>query len=181
MLAEIIEANKTIKFVSLQQNMITDVGARRLAMALHVNQSLEELILDQNQIGDQGLVSLAKSMLRLHTHTDRTPTLLTHSLNNDHSHRKLRRLALNGNEIGDKGVATLCQAMLVSQAEHGEPHFFPSVELSANKIGDLGCEALAKLVNKNHTITTLSLSSNLITDKGLGYIVEAVSTPDTLY
>ena len=70
--------------------------------------------------------------------------------------------------------------MLDSQAKHGEPHFFPSVELSANKIGDLGCKMLAKLVNKNHTITTLALSSNLITDKGLGYIVEAVSTPRTV-
>ena len=71
-------------------------------------------------------------------------------------------------------------AMLDSQAKHGDPHFFPSIELSANKIGDLGCRALAKLVGKNNTITTLSLSSNMITDKGVGLIVEAVSTLSTL-
>jgi Ran GTPase-activating protein (RanGAP) involved in mRNA processing and transport len=79
-LCEIIEANDTVQVVSLQQNLITANGGKRLAMALKKNTSITELRLDHNSLKDEGVIALAEAV---------------------YHHRNLSVIGLAGNNIGN--------------------------------------------------------------------------------
>jgi len=104
-----------------------------------------------NNIKDEGLISLAEAV---------------------YYHRNLGVLSLAGNKIGDSGCTALMTAMMDSQKKYGEPHRMKHLQLSNNLIGDPGAKAMARMIRKNETVEMISLNSNLLTDKGVGYILE---------
>lgn len=122
-----------------------------MAAALKKNKSVTSLELDYNQLKDEGVIALAEAT---------------------YYHRNLASLSLCGNNIGDPGCVALMTAMMDSQKKFGTPHEFKHIELSNNLIGDPGIKAIARLIRKNDTVESIALTSNLITDKGVGYIFE---------
>lgn len=154
-LCEIIEANDTVEKVSLQQNLITVVGAKRLALALKKNKSITSLELDFNTLKDEGLTALAEAV---------------------YDHRNLQHMSLTSNGIGDVGCLALMTALMDSQKKSdGAPHVWPRLDLANNLIGDPGAKAIARFVRKNPTVEVISLNSNILTDKGIGYILEVAT------
>jgi len=148
---DIVETNDTVKALCFQQNLISAQGAIRLAKALKKNKSIISLELDMNNIKDEGVIALAEAV---------------------YYHRNLGVLSLAGNKIGDAGCAALMTAMMDSQKKYGEPHHMKHLQLSNNLIGDPGAKALARMIRKNETVEQISLNGNLLTDKGVGYILE---------
>jgi hypothetical protein len=150
-LCDIIESNDTVQVVNLQQNLITANGATRLATALKKNKSVTELRLDFNSLKDEGVIALAEAVS---------------------CHRNLSVLGLAGNNISDPGCVAIMTALMEGQKKHGDAHCLPILELSNNLIGDPGAKAIARMIRKNTSVEHLLLNSNLLSDKGLGYIFD---------
>jgi len=61
---ELLENNHTLKELHLDENLIDDDGAIKIAKALEVNQFLKKLNLSKNIIGDRGSNALAKALMK---------------------------------------------------------------------------------------------------------------------
>ena len=59
--ANVLKNNATLQTISLNDNNISDVGAKALAEALMENNSIQKLYLNDNQISDEGAGALAAS------------------------------------------------------------------------------------------------------------------------
>jgi Ran GTPase-activating protein (RanGAP) involved in mRNA processing and transport len=65
--SKLLNNNNTLKILNLGKNRITDVGAGELAEMLKQNQTLTELYLGENDISDTGVIMLAKSIEKYNT------------------------------------------------------------------------------------------------------------------
>eukprot|EP00462_Mataza_sp_D1_P021880 CAMPEP_0175141880 /NCGR_PEP_ID=MMETSP0087-20121206/12398_1 /TAXON_ID=136419 /ORGANISM="Unknown Unknown, Strain D1" /LENGTH=920 /DNA_ID=CAMNT_0016425439 /DNA_START=235 /DNA_END=2997 /DNA_ORIENTATION=+ len=153
-LCEIIEENQSIRKISLEQNMFSEAGMKRLAQSLKKNKNVVSVNLNYNAIGDSGAIHLAEALYYC---------------------PKLEEMSLEGCGISDSGCGALIQGMTDSQKKTGVAHHFPKIDLSENSIGDPGMKAIARFLRKNESTHTICLNSNMVTDKGLGYVVEVMS------
>ncbi len=147
--------NEQCKFLSLQSNKITSIGATILAEALNNNNTLEALYLGNNYISDDGIDSLV-NILSNHNNT-------------------LKILVLQKNRITDKGVRYLSQMLEVNQT-------LIWLYLGENEISDEGIRILSKVIeNQNNTLEMLVLSSNkLLTDLSIDYLLQMIKHNQSL-
>ncbi len=144
-LATAVGKSRTLQTLDLQQNQITDAGAKALAAAVEKSGTLQTLSLDNNQITDAGAIALA-------TAVENSITLQT--------------LHLYNNQITDAGAIALAAAV-------GNSRTLQALYLSDNQITDAGAIALATAVEKSIALQTLSLSNNSISDTGVSAIIAA--------
>ena len=83
--------NYAVEIRDFSQRAITNLGAKRIASALHNNTSLKKLVLWSNLIGDEGAIALADAL--------------------KHNVTKLEYLDLSNNLIGDTGALALGEAL----------------------------------------------------------------------
>jgi len=147
--------NKQCKFLSLQSNKITSIGASIIAEALNNNNTLETLYLGNNYISDNGIDSLV-NILSTHNNT-------------------LKTLVLQKNRITDKGAKRLAQMLEVNQT-------LIWLYLGENEISDEGVRILSKAIeNQNNTLEMLVLSSNkLLTDFSVDYLLQMIKYNQSL-
>jgi Leucine-rich repeat (LRR) protein len=100
--------NEESQELYLDDNNISDEGAKALAEALKVNTALQGLILDRNNISDEGAEALAEA-LKVNT--------------------ALQHLWLENNNISDEGAEALAEALKVNTALQG-------LYLDENEISD---------------------------------------------
>ena len=147
--------NKQCKFLSLQSNKITSIGAAILADALNNNTTLETLYLDNNYISDHGVASLV-NILSVHNNT-------------------LKILVLQQNRITDKGAKHLSELLKTNQT-------IIWLYLGENEITDEGIRLLTTAIEtQNKTLEMLVLSSNkLLTDSSIDYLLPMIEHNQSL-
>ena len=140
--------------LSLSHCNVRDAGARALASLLSAAAvPLVELDLGSSGVGDAGAKALAQAMRANSTH---------------------RVLRLAGNRIGDLGVSALAMALeacaLERASERGgvdRGRGLGTLDLTLNRVSDLGTCRLLSALSGNSELHTLLLSSNLI-GSGIG-------------
>ncbi len=147
--------NKQCKFLSLQSNKMTSIGASILAEALNDNNTLETLYLGDNYISDDGVDSLARS-LSSHNHT-------------------LKTLVFQKNRITDKGAKHLAQMLEVNET-------LIWLYLGENEISNEGVRLLSKAIeNQFNSLEMLVLSANkLLTDLSVDYLLPMIEKNQSL-
>jgi Ran GTPase-activating protein (RanGAP) involved in mRNA processing and transport len=148
----IIEQNKTLLHMELNDNSIGNRGATRLAEALQKNTSLESLRLWHNKIGNTGALAIAKM-------------LFTNST--------LLRLELGGNNIGPEGCKDLAQALQYNTS-------LTRLGLEECKISCEGAMELATMLQTNTTLLTLDVGNNNIKTRGIQALAHALCINTTL-
>ena len=139
-LADALQNNQTLKTLLLHNNHLSDIGVRYLARVLATTKTcLTTLELESNEITDQGTEELAE-MLRTNS------TLIT--------------LYLSDNRIGDRGVQMLSGALT------DQNNTLKELVLDKNgPIGDLGVQALIRMLEKNRSLQTLRLWNCQLSDE----------------
>ena len=89
-LSKALKDHKSISFIDISGNQISDQGTEDLAAVLVRNKSLKTILLDKNEIFDSGAIALAESI---------------------HNGSLVERLSLNDNHIGNKGAEQLAKTL----------------------------------------------------------------------
>jgi hypothetical protein len=155
-ICEILRENDGLEHIDLSDNMITAEGAALLADALSMNHTLQRLDLSNNQLKAAGVAKLSAALF---------------------SARTLLEVNFSGNQVSDEGVVAFCAGLRGSAEKFKSPHFFPSIQLKFNLIGDDGARAIAQLLRENNTITEVELDRNVITDAGMEALCDALQQP----
>ena len=152
LLANALETNThltSLVGLHLHQNAIGDGGIAAICNAIQRSPhlaSLEVLFLGQNEIGHNGITALAGCI----EHP-------TQPLGN------LSHLYLQTNSIGDDGATILFNAI----TQPTQPRNLTTIDLSGNRIGDVGAAAIANRFTTHPTsIEVLYLESNFIGNDG---------------
>lgn len=124
--------------LNLDNEVIGDVGATAIAIALQGNTALTTLELDSNNIGIRGATAIAEAL--------KVNTALT-------------TLWLEGNSIGDRGAAAIADALKINTV-------LTTLDLYYNNIGDAGATSIAEALKVNTALTTLHVdNTNTILDE----------------
>lgn len=134
-LKKYIETTSTLTHLDLSQNNIDNAGLVLLSESLALNKTLKYLNLSSNQIGDEGLSPFVNSLLK-------------------NSKITIPHLLLKNNQISDPGCNEI--ASLISGYKLTE------IDLSHNRIGNDGAEALSNALLQNKTTTVMNLEYNEI-------------------
>mmetsp|Transcript_19716 Transcript_19716/g.29257 ORF Transcript_19716/g.29257 Transcript_19716/m.29257 type:complete len:255 (+) Transcript_19716:57-821(+) len=109
-------------------------------------------------------------------------SIVTHDLNNLISTLKNQRnastkLTLRGRDIGDSDVIRLANTLLQYPTKNNP---ITSMDLSFNKVGPAGAQALGKLLERNGSLVELDLRNNLIGPEGVEALGKALEVNSTL-
>lgn len=134
-LKKFIETTTVLTSLDLSQNSIDNAGLVMLTESLALNKTLRHLDLGSNQIGDESLAGFVDVLLK-------------------NTNVQLPKLLLNNNQISDPGCVEI--AKLFSKYKLIE------ADLSNNRIGNDGAEALSNALIENKTLTVMNLEYNEI-------------------
>jgi len=142
-----IPAQKLLTNLNLAGNAIGDTGMQALATAL-AGSSIQELNLKDNQITDVGATALAE-----------------HSLSTAAAQDVESGTSSDDDDDDDDEENSIPEIAPISQLKR--------IDLSSNRIGNAGCNALAVALSQGaHVVQALDLSDNAIGDEGAGAFVE---------
>ena len=158
-LAEMLTVNHTLTLINLRYNKIGDDGARAVAKMLNVNHTLTSIDLRDNNIGDDGAQALAE-MLKVN--------------------QALTSINLGDNKIREMGGRALADALKVNCSLDSINLGSVTMFLPNNAIGDNGAQAIAKTLEENHTLTSISLRDNRISDDGAQALIKVLQKNQTL-
>lgn len=144
LLAPILNTKK-LEQLCLGSNIIKDVG-KPFSMVLAYNTSLRVLDLSDNQITRTGMKLIGES-------------LQTNSC--------LEWLVLDRTDISDDGVLRIMQALQSNHASH-----LSDLSLINCNITDFGASIISMTLNSRHSLKSLDLVGNLVTDIGLEYLIQ---------
>ncbi|CAF1137851.1 unnamed protein product [Rotaria sp. Silwood1] len=173
-LANYICSTKTIEFLDLTNNNLTDECITILYNALYKNNVLKYLILKQNHIGEIGvkLLGSLKSLLTLNLDLNKIDNNGLKAFSDDFiNNSKLQNLSLAKNQFNDHGIVELCRILEKNTN-------ITYLNLSDNNLTADVCNSIAILLRENHTLTTLNLSLNYLGDQGLLILISAFEFKD---
>ncbi len=147
-----LNANVTLKMLSIKGNFIGDEGAGYIAEALEKNKIMQELDVSFNEIGPKGFADLIKVL----------PS------------SNLISLCCNRNPLGDECLAML-STHLADQASK-----LRRVELCTCKLSDKGFAQLLQALQTNKTISNLKLTDNYFSESIEVLLISALNTNTTI-
>uniref|UniRef100_A0A8C5EKB6 NLR family CARD domain-containing protein 3-like n=1 Tax=Gouania willdenowi TaxID=441366 RepID=A0A8C5EKB6_GOUWI len=179
-----------IQKMSLADNLISNKGAKALSRALLVNRTLTSLNLRNNNIGSKGAKLIAEALKM-------NQTLISINFQNNtieeegaqalaevlQCNRKLVSLNIRKNKIGADGAEKIAKALRTNvdvdfTAGLSDTSMLPVWIISSNSfiyiVGDKGTTALAEALTHNHTLLSLQLQSNSISNKGMTALTKAL-------
>jgi diketogulonate reductase-like aldo/keto reductase len=174
-IAELVASRDPLETVFLGCNAIRSSGIAQLADAVGVSQRVRNLWLKRNPIGVTGAEDLARA-LRLNSKL-RTLDLTNTMLGNDGlavlssaitDHASLECVYLGANGITADGAKHLGKLLSTNNV-------LVRLFLDCNRLGDEGVSAL--LLGGGGCLTTLSLSSNAISDFGIAGFISSCTAP----
>ena len=142
--------NTVLNTINLEMCGITAAGAESLASALAVNKSLEELDLSCNNISNEGAAAISE-FLSLNIH--------------------LKTLSLDSCDITEMELLSGSLRKNTS---------LEVLKLGANNIGDKGARLLAESLKGNKTLSCLTLHNNRISDAGVEDLAEMLIVNNTI-
>ncbi len=148
-----LEQNKNLVELHLENNQITDVGARHLITALEKNDCIEKINLSGNKISADNLEKINVLLLR----NQKFARLNINKLGN------IASLDLSNNNHNDEDVKIIVKGL-------GQNNTLITLDLSNNQITDTGAELIINELKQNKTLLTLNLSGNKISDENLKLI-----------
>ena len=172
-----------LKTLSLQNDMLGDVGVHKLCTALDKVTELRVLRLSGNQLTSDSVAALVKALCVQNTSLRELD--LSHNAIDAAgiqeiealftTNTQLNILNLSSNQLGDEGVTNLTLALAKL------PTHITSLDLANNKIGNAGASAIAKLLSVNSNIAHVRLSGNNIGNEGAAELAQAIrSKPNVL-
>ncbi|KAJ2994139.1 hypothetical protein HDV02_001836 [Globomyces sp. JEL0801] len=136
-----------IKYLSFEDNSITDEGCTYLVSKWDLFTNITHLILDGCEIGDEGAIQIANTVVKS---------------------RSLKLLSLNRNIIGLDGITALAEAIT-------NDCVLDSLQVGDNDMGDEGLTVLCKAIASESLWTTeFGLGKNGITLQGIRILAEAI-------
>lgn len=177
-LGNLLNFNKTLSTLSVQEANIGNVGATLLSQALHINTSITFLNLSANSIDAQGCVMLASALTEnkslTHLNISRNligsrgaQTLATALHHNRHLlHLDVGRQRLKG-KLGQDGAKVLAHCLMLNNV-------LRVLRIGRNRLGFEGCRHLAGALLTNRTLQVLDLGCNKIGIEGSIQIANAV-------
>lgn len=170
-----------LKRLSFRSNRMGNRGAVSLQTWFSNTSTLEELDMSKNQIGSRGAAST------LHAFRDNRNCKLR-MLNFAHNeiwdpddgtffatNQTLELINLEGNFIHDEGIEAIAKGMKANKRCVLQRLF-----LGWNGIGDEGCMQLARMLETNHSLTTLGLGENDITSVGARALLSSLASNGSL-
>lgn len=134
-----LSSNTALKYLSLSDCGLNDLGTTSISVGLGNNRGLKTLILSQNHIGNEGATALAESLLW---------------------NRHLLSLNLASNLIGSAGIVELSNSLRANPV-------LLELTLKSNNVKDGGAELLVELLRWKSTGLALELANNPIGTKNL--------------
>ena len=165
---ELIHASKDLVALEIDGNNITDVGVKRLCLALSESESkIKKLSLGRNEITDEGVQHLVQNLRESNlAHLNLSHNKITHygvtrlASFLSTSPCKLSHLNLSSNSIGEKGVDSLCKVLMENECRLSY--------LNLANIAPMADEAIRKLFEtlskRECKLKQLNLSQNNIND-----------------
>ena len=167
---------RTLRFLHLADNNITEVATDDMAEAIANNPLLEYVNLEDNKLGSRGVINLARGLKMLHQ-------LKILDLSNNrievdtakniaevvNSNPGLEKLYLSYNHLKGVGVKQLCEEL----KQHSN---FKLLNLESNDIGEEAADSLASLINNNKLLQELYLGNNKLQTSGVDKITKALQT-----
>ena len=153
-----LEANCSLKWLSLQWNLMARTGSERLARALKTHHALEHLDLSDNRIDTTGMRALAASLsdhpgLRclVLAGNSLSPEAMFSLANALKRNGRLQTLDLSAMQISDEMAIQLCRSL---EGNDSLKH----LKLSHNPLGPSGVAALLRLMHRNPSLVSYDLS-----------------------
>ena len=139
-IVQALQVNSTLIVLYLSVNNIETNGAKSLATALLHNQTLEELHISNNNIMDDGVIAISKCF----------------KISDDNSTKLncIKSLNLIANCLTSHSVTAIIT--IIQEGALG------SLDLSYNKLGEIGAHEISKALQTNLTLRQLCLSGNAI-------------------
>ncbi|KAF9901761.1 hypothetical protein EC991_005735 [Linnemannia zychae] len=197
-LFDALATNSTLKEFYASGHSLDQDAAKKLALALSHNSTLERLNIGNDRMGGNGAVVKAlaeglaknKGLVRLDLenkglggHSDRAGSgddegagsvrALAEALEQN---QDLQELNLARNKLTDQDIEILCNALAQNKG-------LQVLDLSLNSFGEHGTRAIASLLASNDTtgLREIDLSDNELTEEGGMTIGEALKTNKTLH
>jgi len=178
-IAEAIEhINKSLKYLNLSQNIISNVAADHLAFSFRKAHSLSHIDLSNTKLQAQGIISIAQSLkdnnelegfcinncdIPNKAIGDITSCILKGS--------SLRCLEMSNCKLEDTSILRITEALIdISSLE--------ILNFSKNKITDVAANNLSLMITKNRYIECLKLSMNSLQEKS---VIKLLSSCKVLY
>jgi Ran GTPase-activating protein (RanGAP) involved in mRNA processing and transport len=140
-IAEALKKNTVLESLDLAHNHIDLKGIKALADALKVNHTLKILVLSYNVMGPEGAYFIAEALKKNRSleHLDiRSPYKRTY--------------------IGDDGAAVIADALIVNES-------LRSIDMRHNGITNVGLKYIRDALNKNQTLTQMTLIESVLDPK----------------
>ena len=157
-----------LQTLNLASNIITSTGARYIANAIEMNETLQELNISYNDISDDGIEFISKRLRGL------KKLYISHINISDSGIRSIKDclmnnctllvLDLSNNNITNDWIKIIADSFQGNKT-------LKSLDISKNKIDDRGIKYI-----RNHTLKELNLSRNRITDEGVKQLASASQT-----
>ena len=155
--SECLKENDIVKNVSLHKyeknNKITSEGAKLIAVAIKMNNTLQELDISDNNISDDGAAAISDALK---------------------SNDMLQILDMSCNNITIEGAKLIADTIKVNKT-------LQELDISGNNISDDGAAAISDALKSNNSLQILKMSSNKITSEGTKLIAEAIKVNTTLH
>ncbi|CAF1479468.1 unnamed protein product [Didymodactylos carnosus] len=144
-IAEALKINKTLTYLWIHENNISDQGAMAIAEALKINETLTKLWAYKNNISDQGAMAIAEALKINET---------------------LTKLWAYKNNISDQGTMAIAEALKINKT-------LTQLWIYKNNISDQGAMAIAEALKINKTLIALNISKNNISKEKIQGIKRA--------
>ncbi|XP_060908693.1 leucine-rich repeat-containing protein 74A-like [Labrus mixtus] len=207
-LAIVLQTDKTITHLELEDNNLHAEGARYLMEMLQINMTIQSINLSNNQLYHEGAEIISKMLLdnyyiksiklsRNHF-DDSAAKYFADALKGDYVVKELdlshnmfcviggvhlgQMLATNvGIEVLNLSWNHLCAGGAVAlSAGLKQNSTLKKLQLSWNGFGQVEAESLGQALKHNHTLVLLDLSSNRLDDKAVMLLCQGLATNDTL-
>ncbi len=191
-LSEALRVNDTITALELGENRVRQQGCTLLAQALRRNSSVTALNLSGNEIGVGSRTSVSGKALASfeakgevssqYGGVHRVPWYLSYEFlrkelwfadDADEGDAQSNGVKEYKDRIVDVAMWSIGRLLVVNRT-------ITYLNLSGNKIGDLGVKELVRALDDNTTLRTLDLHKNQITARGAEYIADMFGKNDTL-
>jgi len=150
-ITKITQNPETLQVLDLVHRGVGNRGTVALATYIRQNKAIESVYLEDNNIGKEGAKELFAAIKDA---------------------RRITELYIGSNNLNG------CMPMLTPILAHGG--VLQCLDLSGNRLGDPGIEALARILPDNDSLLNLKIDSNQMTDHGFSVLCESLGRNEWL-